>query len=62
MKAKLTIKQMPPHVYVYVRNYQFCVDPVRTQNIQQMYVRADLYEKARAEIKRLREIIKTMEE
>jgi len=27
-----------------------------------MYVRADLYEKARAEIKRLKEIIKTMEE
>jgi len=46
----------------YVRNYQFCVDPVRTQNIQQMYVRADLYEKARVEIKRLREIIKTMDE
>jgi len=62
MKAKLTIKQMPAHVYVSWENCQLCVDPVRTQNIQQMYVRADLYEKARVEIKRLREIIKTMEE
>lgn len=65
MKPKPPLKNMPAHLYITLDGYELrAVNPQKWLHplTMQRYVRADLYEKARAEIKRLKEIIKTMEE
>ena len=64
MKPKPPLKNMPAHLYITLDGYELrAVDPQKWlhPDTMQRYVRADLYEKARARIKYLEDRVKLAE-
>ena len=64
MKPKPPLKNMPAHLYITLDGYELrAVDPQKWLHPAKMqrYIRADLYEKARARIKYLEDRVKLAE-